>query len=70
MERNLLLAINTLFVVPFNKNNEAVIFIALHFVIWVLLYLYCVLMNTASNEYLIENKLDGKDFCRGKVTEL
>ena len=69
MERNLLLAINTLFVVPFNKNNEVVIFIALHFVIRVF-YLYCVLMNTASNEYLIENKLDGKDFCRGKVTEL
>ena len=62
MRGNLSLVINTLFVVPFKNINQEIIVVAWHFVILVLLYLFWVLMNTASNEYLFGNNLVEKDF--------
>lgn len=62
MRGNLSLVINTLFVVPFKNINQEIIVVAWHFVILVLLYLFWVLMNTASNEYLFGNNLVKKDF--------
>ena len=62
MRGNLSPVINTLFVVPFKNINQEIIVVAWHFVILVLLYLFWVLMNTASNEYLFGNNLVEKDF--------
>lgn len=62
MRGNLSLAINALFLVRFKNINQEKIVAAGHFVILVLLYLFWVLMNTASNEYPFGNNLVEKDF--------